>query len=122
MRTEHLVTISAVSLFVLFAGGCSKRSGGQPHHVATPPNMTDLGAVELAPQIPKQFNLGTSKSCTLVGKQLPNGIEVKLVIVATNANGAVQRSQGQIDTLPGRQCAISIGDTMVELTPTLKTQ
>jgi hypothetical protein len=122
MRTQHLITISAVSLFILFASSCSKRSSEQQHHVAAPPNMTDLGAVELAPQMPKQFSLGAGKSCTLVGKQLPDGIEVKLVVVATNADGTVQRSQGQIETLPGRQCAISIGDTMVELTPTLKTQ
>jgi len=122
MRAQHLITIGAVSLIVLFASSCSKRSSEQPHHAAAPPNMTDLGTIELAPQIPKQFSLGAGKSCTLVGKQLPNGIEVKLVIVATNANGAVWRSQGQIDTLPGRQCAISMGDTMVELTPTLKTQ
>ena len=122
MRTQHLITISAVSLFVVFVSSCSKRSSEQPRHVAAPPDMTDLGAVELAPQIPKQFSLGAGKSCTLVGKQLSDGIEVKLVVVATNANGTVQRSQGQIETLPGRQCAISIGDTMVELTPTLKTQ
>ena len=84
--------------------------------------MTDLGLVELAPKIPKQFGLGAGKSCTLIGKQLPDCIEIKLVITATNADGTVLRSQGQIETLPGRQCAISIDNTMVELTPTLKTQ
>ena len=83
--------------------------------------MKDLGAVELVAQTPTQISLGAGKVCTLVGRQLANGIEVKLVVLSTNADGTVDRSQGQIETLPGRQCAISMGDTMVGLTPTLKT-
>ena len=86
--------------------------------------MTDLGAVELTPQTPKQFSLGAGKSCTLTGRQIADGIDVKLVVLATNADGTVKRLEGEVTTTPGRQCAISVGDndTMVGFTPTLKTQ
>ena len=68
-----------------------------------------------------QFSLGAGKSCTIVGQQIPNGIGLKLVALSTNADGTVDRSQGQIEAVSGQQCAISMGDMMVGLTPTLKT-
>lgn len=82
--------------------------------------MKDLGVVEFTANTPQHFSLGDGKGCTITGKPLPDGIEVKVLVLTTNADGTVQRSQGDITTLPGRQCAISMGDTMVGLTPTLK--
>ena len=100
--------------------GCSKSSSPQPHADA-PPNTKDLGAVELVAHTPMQFSLGAGKGVTVTGSPLSTGMMVKLVMMTTNANGSVDHSQGQIETLPGQQCAISLGDTMVGLTPTLKT-
>ena len=115
MRIRHIIIVSAAIVATILVACCSKP------HPTTPPNTTDLGAVELTPQTPTQFNLGAGKVCTLVGRQLTNGIEVELVVLSTNVDGTVDRSQGKIETLPGRQCAISMGDTMVGMTPTLKT-
>ena len=77
--------------------------------------------VELTQGTPQHFSLGDGKGCILTGTQLPDGINVKVVVLTTNADGTVQHSEGQISTLPGRQCALGIGDTTVGLTPTLKT-
>ena len=101
-----------------FVIGCSKHPSQSSSHM--PPNTKDLGAVELAEGTPQNFSLGDGKSCTLTGKQLPDGIDVKIVVLTTNADGTVMSSQGEITTSPGRQCTIGIGDTMVGLTPTLK--
>lgn len=114
MNRQRAINLSAAIFAAIFITGCSK------HPAVAPPNTVALGAVELAPQTPVQFSLGGGKVCTLVGRQLANGIEVRLVVLSTNADGTVERSQGQITTLPGRQCAISMGDTMVGITPTLK--
>ena len=95
--------------------GCSK-----PPAPVKPPNTTDLGKVELVPQVPTQFSLGPGKGCILTGKQLADGINVKVLVMSTNTDGSVYHSQGEIITAPGRQCAIGMGDTMVEMTPTLK--
>jgi PBP1b-binding outer membrane lipoprotein LpoB len=122
MRISHIIKTNAAILAAMLIAGCSKSPSEQPRRVTTPPKMTDLGAVELVAQTPKQFSLGAGRSCTITGRQLPDGISVKLVVLATNADGAVVRSQSEITTLPGRQCAISIGDVMIGLTPTLKTE
>ena len=120
LRIQYFIAIGVVSTFVLLAAGCSKGSGKPAP--ATPPNVTDLGAVELVAESPKQFGIGANRSCIVTGKQLTNGIEVMLVVQTTNTDGTVDSSQAEMVTLPGRQCAISVGDTMIGLTPTLKPQ
>jgi hypothetical protein len=116
MRTLHITTGAA--LMAAFVIGCSKHPSQSSSHL--PPNTKDLGAVELAEGTTQIFSLGDGKSCTLIGKQLSDGIDVKVVVLTTNADGIVMSSQGEITTLPGRQCAIGIDDTMVGLTPILK--
>jgi hypothetical protein len=120
MRLPHF--IAGAALMAAFVIGCSKRSSEQSHHSKLPPNPTDMGAVELVPQTPTQFSLGADKSCILTGRQLPDGINVKVLVLVTNADGTVKRSQGEISTLAGRQCAIVMGDVSVAMTPTLKPQ
>jgi hypothetical protein len=121
MRIRHYIIINAAVLAAIFVTGCSKSPGVQAQPVTAPATTTNLGAVELTPRIPKLFSLSDGRSCSLTGKWLTNGIAVKLAIVATNADGSLRHSYGEIDTLPGQQCTISIGDTTVGLTPTLKT-
>jgi hypothetical protein len=120
MRILHIITLNAAILAAILVTGCSKNSS-QQSQAAAPPNLKDLGAVELVAGTPTQFSLGEDKGCTITGEHIPNGIGLKLVVLSTNEDGTVDRSQGQIDAVPGQQCAISMGDMMVGLTPTLKT-
>ena len=113
MNKSLFIPVIAVLLIL----GCSKSPAP-----TKPANTTDLGKVELVPQVPTQFSLGLGpgQGCILTGKQLADGISVKVLVLSTNANGSVYHSQGEIITAPGRQCAIGMGDIMVEMTPTLK--
>ena len=122
MRARKYIFVHATILTIMLAVGCSKSSSHQTQAANASQKTTDLGTVELTPQSPREFALGANKCCIITGKPLSNGIEVKLVVLTTNTDGTVIRSQGQIITLPGRSCGIGIGDTMVSLTPTLKTQ
>ena len=121
MRIAHVIIGAA--LMAAFVIGCSKSSSPQPPHPAsTPPNTKGLGAVELTAKTPMKFDLGDGKICTITGRQIPIGIALSLVLLTTNPDGTVTRSQGEIVTRPGEPCTIGLGGTMVELTPTLKTQ
>jgi hypothetical protein len=85
---------------------------------------TDLGAVELVAGTPTQFSLGAGKWCKIVGKQLPNAIHLKVMILSTNEAraGYIIQSLREITTSPGKKCDIPLGeDTMVSIIPTLKT-
>lgn len=119
MRIPHIIIGAALT--ATFVIGCSKSSSQPPNQASAPPNTKDLGAVEFVAQTPKQFSLGDGKSCTITASQIPDGVGLKLVLLTTNADGTVARSQGQIETRAGQQCAIGLGDMMVGLTPTLKT-
>ena len=116
MRVTHLTTTAAV--LAAFIIGCSKQPSQSSSHL--PANTKDLGKVELTQGTPRPFSLGEGKGCIITGTQLSDDINVKVVVLTTNAGGTVQRSEGQMSTLPGRQCIIGIGDTKIGLTPTLK--
>ena len=122
MRLPQYFVVHAAILAIMLAMGCSKGSSHQIQPANASQKTTDLGMVELTPQSPRQFELGANKCCILTGKQLTNGIGVKLVLLTTNTDGTVSRSQGQIITLPGRSCGIGFGDLVVNVTPTLATQ
>ena len=116
-------TIHLILLPMALVIGCSKGSGDSSHNIVAPPYTTNLGMVELTAHIPKHFSLGVGRSLTLIGSQHPNCISIKFVVWMTNMeNGYQMRSECYIQALPGRQCSNSIGDTMVEFTPTLKAQ
>jgi hypothetical protein len=119
MRILYVITVAALTAILVI--GCSKGSNQPPHQASAPSNTKDLGAVEFTEQTPTQFSFGDGKSCIITARQISGGIGLKLVLLSTNTDGTVARSQGQIETRPGQQCAISLGDTMVGLTPTLKT-
>jgi hypothetical protein len=81
----------------------------------------DFGAVELVAGKRAQFGLGAGKCCTIVGKQLPNAIHLKLEILSTNTEGTVYiQSLGETTALAGKRCDVALGDTMVSMIPTLK--
>jgi len=129
MRILHITIINAVALVTMFLIGCSKKPVVPPPEVApvktsAASGLKDLGAVILTEQTPERFVLGDGKGCMLIGSQsgaqLPGGIDVKLAVTTTNADGTVTRTQGEVSTLPGRKCAIVLGDVTVMFAPTLK--
>src|SRR5579871_5141652 len=99
--------IAAVELMAaVFVVGCSKKSYVSSPQLALMENATKLGAVELVPSKPKRFNLGSDKSCVFTGRPHPNGIDLKVELWETNADGIAHVSQSDIITSPGRQCSI----------------
>ncbi len=119
LRAPVLTTTAVLSAIILCASGCSRNPGPQ-FQAGPPPQITDLGAVELVPETPKQFDLGSGKVCTLLASPLTNGVEVEVTVMTTNVNGTIQHWMSRIKTLPGRPCSVSMGDFGVGLTPTLK--
>src|SRR4051812_31544296 len=116
---KHQTSLIAFALLALSFAGCS-RSSSHLTHVA-PTITADLGAVELTLLTPKQVSLGAGKALTLTARQLPKGIEIDLVLLATNTDGAITRSESFLTTIPGQWSALTVGGEMVGLTPTLKT-
>ena len=119
MRILHYIATAA--LLAVLVIGCSKKPSEQTHHPKLPAGTVDLGAVELVPQTPTQFSLGAGKSCILTGKQLQDGVDVKMTLFVTNADGTVEHSSGGVWTLPGRKTVLIIGSVPVGFAPTLKT-
>jgi hypothetical protein len=84
----------------------------------------DLGQVELTASTQKRVSLGDGKDWVITPTVLPDGnLQMELVVETKAADGKVQRvGQARLTARPGQQCAISVGSTMVSLTPTLKTK
>ncbi len=117
MRMLHF-TITAGLLATLLVG-CSKPQNQSPS--SAPSKAKSLGTVELTPGTPRSFSLGDRMGCIVTGLKHSDDIDLKLVLLTTNADGAVQRSAEQIWTWPSQHCAVAIGEIWVELTPTWKT-
>ena len=133
MRTPHIITTSATVLVTLLAVSCSK-SPSEPTGQATnvrqvsslPADMptADLGQVELTASTQKRVTLGEGKDCVITPTVLPDGnLQMELVVETKTGDGKVQRlGPSRLTARPGQHCAISVGSTMVGLTPQLKTQ
>jgi hypothetical protein len=133
MRTPHIITASATVLITLLAVSCSKSPSeptGQAANVrqvsSLPADMptADLGQVELTASTQKRVSLGDGKDCVITPTVLPDGnLQMELVVETKAADGKVQHvGQARLTARPGQQCAISVGSTIVSLTPTLKTK
>jgi hypothetical protein len=114
MRIQHITTIAA--LLAALAIGCSKHS----HTVIAPKNTKDLGTFELVAETQTNFNLGTGRSCTLVGKQVPNGVQLDWVFSFTNADGTVSITKEQDETCQAQSMGYRIGDMMIFAKVTVK--
>jgi len=133
MRIQYIITKSAVFLAALVAAGCSKSSSG-PKVRATnsqqvssaPADMPtkDFGEVEFTAQTPKRVSLGDGRDCVINPTVLANGaLQLDMSVERKGGDGRIQRlGQSRLTARPGQQCAISVGDTMVSLTPRLKAQ
>ena len=114
MRIQHFIIINALVLTGLFAVSCSK----------SPSEPTDLGIVELSPRTPKRVSLGADKECLMLLIMQPDGnLRIEMAVEIRTADGKTNRvGQARLIARSGQQCALSVGDTMIALTPTLKTQ
>jgi hypothetical protein len=133
MRTPHIITTSATVLATLLAVGCSKSSSeptaqaANVRQVSSLPAdmpMKDLGEIELTASTQKRVSLGNGKDCMITPTVLADGnLQMDLSVERKGDDGKIQRlAQSRLTARPGQQCAISVGDTMVSLTPRLKTQ
>ena len=115
----HISRITTAALMAAFVIGCSKHPSKSSAHA--PAKMTNLGEVEFTEGTPQHFAVGGGKSCTITAKHTLGGIEVDFVIEATNANGIAEVwARPKISTVTGQQCAISVEDVAVGLTPKWK--
>ncbi len=118
MRISHLITVAA--LMAAFVIGCSKHP--KASSLRLPADTKYLGVIKLTENTPQHFSIGSGKSCTVTGRQVPDGINIEVIVVATNATGTVSRSQAELTSESGHQCAICIGEdsTTIALTPILE--
>jgi hypothetical protein len=117
MRIPYCTIVIVAALAI---AGCSKND--QPS--AAPKNAKNLGTIEFTSKVPQDFSLGDGKGCTLTAEPLPGCIGVHVTVVTTNSDGTISRSESQITTSAGRQCAIGVGENqpMISFTPMLKLQ
>lgn len=113
----HIRCIAIIAaLTAALVSGCSKPARA----VTAPKIMKDLGAFELAAGTQTNFSLGTNKSCTLVGKQVPNGVQLDWVFLMTNADGTVERSLEHDETAQAQPSIYRVWDMTFFVKVTVK--
>ncbi len=92
-----------------------------PANAATDPAAgPDLGAIQLVNQMPKQFDLGGGKVCTLTPTIDADGnYDIKVVFDSKKSNGQTEQLTGEIVTSPGRAVRLSVGDSSIGFAPTV---
>jgi hypothetical protein len=104
--------------------GCSKSSSEQvshPHPVILT-NLTNLGDITISEQ-PQVFGLKAGKSLQISGSLIPDGVDIKCVVLATNANGIlapIPRSEVEFRTCQEQHMAHIFGDVSVMFTAKVK--
>ena len=122
MKLPTLI-IAAAAAFALFGFGCSERSGGSTSQVSGEPlaaltnNVQDLGEMELTNGVARTVRLEDGSTCLVTPTALPDGtLQIDLALEADGGSAAKARAT----THPGQGFAISVGDSMIALTPTLR--
>lgn len=120
IRKQLCTGALAVSLLGLAAGGCSRHSDVQTGDGFLPAKVTDLGVVDLAPGVAREFDLGGGKTCTMTASHSQDAILVDIAIEGKGVDGSIlrQRMPG-VQSLPGHKCVVSMGGAAVSFTPTL---
>jgi hypothetical protein len=122
--------INATALVLLFAAGCSKSPDRETaedkklrKELSIPASMPvkDLGVVELSANIPKRISLGEGREFIITPIVLSNDVLMVHMFVETKkAGNLTERSQSQLMAKSGQQCALSVGNLMIGITPMLK--
>lgn len=91
---------------------------------APPANQTDLGLIEFSDGLAVRFDLGGGTNCLVTPKALADGnAEMQISLEVTTAEGTTTLlGESRLTARPGQQCAISVGDRMIGLSPKPKTQ
>jgi hypothetical protein len=119
MKLNAIIIVAIIGILT----GCSKSPPNQATHpTGLPPNIKDLGVVELSNHESRQYDLGNGKDCTVTFATTPdNDLAIDIVIKAKDTHGNVQLiGEPQVTTSPGRTVIVSTGDTSIKLTPKLK--
>jgi hypothetical protein len=125
---KYLSNASALALVILFVLGCSKsaeQNDNLKNQVDLDPKstiVTDLGVVELLPQVANRFKLKVGKECVLTPTVLPDGnLKIEVSVEAKNELGIVkQLGKARTVTPPNQQFTVSVGDSIIGLTPKMK--
>ena len=97
----------------------AKPTGDSPHR-----DTTDLGSLELQGGIAVHFDLGGGTNFVVTPTALSDGSNIMQIKVGvTNADGTFSElGVSRITARPGQHCSISVGDRMIALAVTLKSQ
>jgi hypothetical protein len=125
---KYFSNASALALLIVFSLGCSKsgkQSDSLKNQVDLAPkstNVTDLGVIELLPQAANRFKLEAGKECVVTPTVLPDGnLRIEVSVEAKNAIGVVnQLGKARTVTPPNQQFTVSVGDSIIGLTPKIK--
>jgi len=85
---------------------------------------TDLGPLELKDGVAVHFDLGGGTNCVVTATALSDGtVSMRISSGLTNVDGTVSElATSRITARPSQHCSISVGDRMIALAVTLKTQ
>ena len=88
-----------------------------------PTEATDLGVLELTDGTPLRVGLGANKACLVMPKALADGgLDLVITFEAKDADGNISElGHPRVIARPGQQISAAVGDTVVRLTPKLKT-
>jgi predicted RNase H-like nuclease (RuvC/YqgF family) len=87
-------------------------------------DTTDFGSLELQNGVAVQFDLGGGTNCIITPTTMSDGNNMMQIKVGvTNADGTFSElGVSRLTARPGQHCSISVGDRMIALAVTLKTQ
>jgi hypothetical protein len=118
-RMRYIIAVCAAALAAFFAVSCSTVSRNQS------PRERNLGVVELSPHIPKRVSLGHGQDCVVTLRVLPDGnLQWEAFIETKTTDGKLERScASRMTQRPDqRDCGVTVGDTLIILTPKVRQQ
>ena len=110
----HLALLVSIVMLMTLTIGCSKS--------ASQPLRKDLGVVEFSDATPSRFDLGAGKECVITPRFVSNNaVELQMSVEAKNRAGASTRVGFSLLTVQsGQQFAVSVGGTIISMTPKIK--
>jgi hypothetical protein len=119
MKLKAIIIVAIIGMLT----GCSKSpSNRTTHPTGLPPNIKDLGVVELSNHESHPYDLGNGKDCIVTFITMPdNNLEIDIVIKVKDAHGNAQLiGEPRVTVSPGHAVVVSTGDTSIKLMPKLK--
>lgn len=122
MKTQYLITVLAVATLATLTSGCSKSSSPQREADAAAVPGKDLGVVELSDNAPTRVDLGGGKECIITPRVISdNAVQLEMTVEAKDAAGNPMRvGSSRVTAKAGQPFSISVGDTIIAMTPTIK--